>query len=250
MAINSYFSAATVGFASEQNLIETMTIESIKIAGMDIIYIPRSLNKVDQIFGEDVLSSFESYAEVEVYLSDFAGYGGQSEMLAKFGMQIADTASFIIARKRYQEAVVPILPGSRNEKVAWRPNEGDLIYVPSTKSLFEIVFVEDEEPAFYQLNKKYVWTLRCELFRANNDKIKTGHDEIDEYFGVNLNRLDMSVLSESGFHLLTESGGYVLLENYEVSKAYDDTRGFGDNDAIKKEFLEIMDFDENSPFRN
>lgn len=250
MAINPYFTGATVGHASEQQLYERMITESIQISGMNVIYIPRSLNKVDKIFGKDVLSSFESYAEVEVYLSDFAGYGGQSEMLAKFGMQISDTCSFIIARKRYQEAVVPILPDSRNEKVVYRPNEGDLIYVPNSKSLFEINFVEDEEPGFYQLNKKYVWTLRCELFRANNDKIKTGYDEIDEYFGVNANRLDMSILTENGFHMLTETGGYVLLEDYEVSKEYDDTRGYGDNDAIKKEFLEIMDFDENSPFRN
>lgn len=248
--INSYFTGATVGHTSEQDLVESMTVESIQISGMNVIYIPRSLNKVDQIFGEDVLSSFESYAEIEMYLSDFAGYGGQSEMLSKFGMQISDTASFLVSRKRYGEIVVPILPESRNTKVMNRPNEGDLIYVSNSKSLFEIVFVEDEEPGFHQLNKKYVWTLRCELMRMNNDKISTGHTEVDDIFGVNMNRLDMSILLETGFHLLTETGGYVLLEDYEVSKEYDDTRGYGDNDVIKKEFLEIMDFDQNNPFRS
>ncbi len=248
--INPYFTGATVGHASEQNLMESMITESIQISGMNVIYIPRSLNKVDQIFGEDVLSSFDSYAEIEMYLSDFAGYGGQSEMLAKFGMQIQDTASFLVSRRRYAETVVPILPDSRNTKVVWRPNEGDLIFIPNSKSLFEIMFVEDEEPSAYQLNKKYVWTLRCELFRANNDKISTGHTEIDEIFGINMNRLDMSILDESGFHLLTETGGYVLSEDYEVSKEYDDSRGYGENAAIKKEFLEIMDFDQNNPFRS
>lgn len=250
MTMNPYFSGHRVGHTSEQNLVENMIIESIEISGIECIYIPRSLNKVDQIFGEDVLSSFESYVAVPLFLSDFNGYGGQSEMLAKFGMQISDTASFLISRKRYQELVVPILPESRNSKVAWRPNEGDLIYVPNSKSLFEIVFCEDEEPAFYQLNKKYVWTMRCELFRANNDKIVTGHSEIDDIFGTNMNRLNMSILSETGFHLLTETGGYILSEDYEVSKEYDDSRGYGDNAAIKKEFLEIMDFDQNNPFRS
>lgn len=248
--INSYFTGATVGYKSEQDLVEGMVIESIQISGMNVIYIPRSLNKVDKIFGEDVLSSFDSYAEIEMYLSDFNGYGGQSEMLAKFGMQIQDTASFLVSRKRYQETVVPILPDSRNTNVVWRPNEGDLIFVPNSKSLFEIVFVEDEEPSFYQLNKKYIWSLRCELMRMNNDKIATGHSEVDDIFGVNMNRLDMSVLSETGFHILTETGGYILSEDYEVSKEYDDSRGYGDNAAIKKEFLEIMDFDQNNPFRS
>lgn len=250
MAMNPYFSGHRVGYSSEQNLVEGMIIESIEISGVEVIYIPRSLNKVDQVFGEDVLSSFESYAAIPMYLSDFNGYGGQSEMLSKFGMQIQDTASFLVSRKRYKEIVVPILPNSRNEKVVWRPNEGDLIFVPNTKSLFEIMFVEDEEPTEYQLNKKYVWTLRCELFRANNDKISTGNTDIDEMFGPNMNRLDMSILSETGFHLLTETGGYVLLEDYVVSEPYDDSRGYGDNEVIKKEFLEIMDFDQNNPFRS
>ena len=250
MPINPYFAGATRGFASEQNLIESVVIESIKIAGMDVVYIPKTLNKVDMVFGEDVLSSFESYATIEMYLLDFNGYGGASETLSRFGMQIADTASFAIARKRFKETVVPIVPGTRNESVKYRPCEGDLIYVPNSKSLFEIMFIEDEEPGFYQLNKKYIWTLRCELVRMNNEKIATGHTEIDEYFGPNINRLDMSVIMESGSHILTETGGYLLTEDYEVSIPYNDTRGYGDNEAIKKEFLEIMDFDESNPFIN
>lgn len=248
LTLNPYFRSATRGVASEQNLVESVIIESIKICGLEVMYIPRTLNKVDMIFGEDVLSSFDSYVPIEMYLSDYNGYGGQSEMLSRFGMQIADTASFLVSRKRYKEAVVPILPESRNTNVVWRPNEGDLIYVPNTKSLMEIMFCEDEEPGFSQLNKKYVWTLRCELVRMNNEKVATGNTDIDSYYGANLNRLDMSVLSETGFHILTETGGYLLSEDYQVSVPYSDTRGFGDNDTIKKEFLSIMDFDESNPF--
>lgn len=248
--INSYFRGATVGYKPEQDFVESMVIESIQISGLNVIYIPRTMNKIDKIFGEDILSTFEHYAEIEMYLVDYNGFGGNSEMLSRFGMQISDTASFLVSRKRFKEAVVPNLPVSRNENVTWRPNEGDLIYVPNNKSLLEIVFVEDEENAFYQLNKKYVWTLRCEMFRSNNEKVSTGHTDVDTYYGANINRLDMSILSETGFHIVPESGGYVLQEDYVVSKEYDDVRGYGDNDAIKKEFLQIMDFDESNPFIN
>jgi hypothetical protein len=248
MATNPYFTAQ-VGVASEQDLVERLNIEAIQIAGLDLIYIPRTINKLDRIFGEDVLSSFDSYATIEMYILDFQGPGGQSEMLSKFGMEIRDTMSFIVSRKRYKELVVPIVPPTRDAKVAWRPNEGDLIYLPYSKSLFQIVFVEDEEPGYYQLSKKYVWTLRAELVQFNNEKFDTGHADVDAYYMANLNRLDMCVLLEDGSGVIElETGGYTLLEDYSVSKEYDDMRGFGDNDAIKTEFIKIMDFSDKDPF--
>lgn len=250
MSINPYFIGATVGHPSEQNIVEMMNVEAIQISGMNVIYIPRTINKLDKIFGEDVLSSFDSYAEIEMYLLDFQGPGGQSEMLSKFGMEIRDSASFIVARKRFTEVVVPIVPSTRDSKVAWRPNEGDLIYVPNTKSLFQIMFVEDEEPGYYQLNKKYVWTLRAELIQFNNEKFDTGHTEVDTYYKANLNRLDMCIQLEDGSGVIVlETGGYILLEDYSVSKEYDNMRGFGDNDAIKTEFVKIMNFNEADPFK-
>lgn len=248
--INSYLSGPTVGINTEQDLYERMTIESIQISGQNYIYIPRTLNKLDQIFGEDILSSFDTYAEIEMYLADFTGYAGASEMMSKFGMEIQDTASFLISRKRYLEEVVPIVPSTRNDAVKWRPNEGDLIYAPFSKSLFLIKFVEDESPGFYQLNKKYVWTLRCELVVLNNEKFNTGLTEIDDVFGASLNRLDMVIVSETGSDIVLESGGNFLLEDYVENKPFDDMRGFGDNDQMKKEFLEIIQFDPSDPFKS
>ena len=249
MAINSYFQASSVGYASEQDLVESLNIEAIQIAGQNYIYIPRTMNKLDQIFGEDVLSSFDSYAEIEMYVLDFRGTGGASEILTRFGMEIQDTASFIVSRKRYRETVVPIVPSTRDPKVAWRPNEGDLIYSKYSKSLFEIKFVEDEEPSWYQLNKKYVWTLRTELVQFNNEKFKTGYAEVDAYYGVSLNRLDMGIALEGTTGVITlETGGNIVLEEYVVSKEYDDMHGFGDNDVIKQEFVKIMNFNEADPF--
>lgn len=248
MATNQYIKPQQ-GYIQEQNLYEEMLIENIQISGLDFVYIPRTLSdSFDQIFGEDVLSSFDSHAVLEMWLEDFSGFGGESEMLSKFGMEIRDTATFIISRKRYQEVVVPIVPETRNEKLKTRPCEGDLIYAPFSKSLFELKFVEDEAPGFYQLNKKYVWSLRCELVQINNEKFSTGNTEVDDMFGRNLNRLDNSLLQEDGFTILCEDGGFITTEEYIISSPYDDMLGYGDDTAIKKEFLEIMDFSEDNPF--
>ena len=250
MATNQYIRPQQ-GYTSEHDLYEEMIVENIQISGLDFIYIPRTLSEsYDQIFGEDVLSSFDSHAVLEMYCEDFAsGYGGESEMLSKFGMEIRDTATFIISRKRYRDVVVPIVPESRNETLKLRPCEGDLIYAPFSKSLFELKFCEDEAPGFYQLNKKFVWSLRCELVQFNNEKFDTGNTEVDDMFGRNLNRLDNSVILEDGFNILCEDGGCFTTEEYVVSKPYDEMFGYGDDSAIKKEFLEIMDFSEDNPFQ-
>ena len=248
--LNPYLSAApTSGIASEQNMYENMVIENIQISGQNYIYIPRTLSdSFDPIFGEDILSSFESYAEIELYLSNFSGWGGESEMMSKFGLEIRDTATFLISRKRFKDVCVPILPESRNENVKFRPCEGDLIYAPFSQSFHEIKFVEDDYPGFYQLNKRYVWALRCELVQFNNEKFDTGNTIIDERFGNNLNRLNESMLCENGSYMLAEDGGRLLDESYVISKPYDEFRGYGDNDAIKKEFMEILNLDVNNPF--
>lgn len=249
MATNPYFVGHNVGVVSEQDLYENLIIENIQWSGQDYYYIPRTLStNIDQIFGEDSLSSYQGAALIEMYLENITGYGGESEMLSKFGLEVRDTASFIVSRKRYTEVVVPIIPSDRNEKIKWRPCEGDLIYAPFSQSLFEISFVEDEAPGFYQLRKKYVWTLRCSLTQLNNDKFSTGIAEVDDVFGENLNRLQTCVIQEDGFNIMCEDGGFVLDENYVVSMPYDDIKGYGDTDAIKKEFLDIINFSEDNPF--
>lgn len=247
--LNQYLTKSTTGYIPTQNLYENLIIENIQISGQNYYYIPRTLSsRLDQIFGEDVLSSFDSYAEIEMYLLDFTGYSGESEMISKFSLEIRDTASFVISRKRYTETVVPIVPIDRNEKLKWRPCEGDMIYAPFSQSLFEIKFIEDEAPGFYQINKKYVWTLRCELAQLNNDKFNTGSDEVDTLFGINIDRLSFAFLTEDNNQILTEDGGVLLKEDYVVSEPFNDVIGFGDNDEIKKEFMSIINFDAENPF--
>ena len=247
--LNNYFTSHNRGEQSENDLYEGMIIESIQMTGQEYYYIPRELSgRFDQIFGEDVLSSFQGHAVIEMWLENFTGYGGESEMLSKLGMEIRDNASFIVSRKRFTEEVVPIIPASRNDNIKWRPCEGDLIYVPFSQSLFEIKFVEDEYPGFYQLKKKYVWALRCELVQMNNDKFNTGVPEIDEVFGQNINRLNNTLTLEDGSVLKWEDGGSVINEDYEVSIPYHDLLGYGENAEIKKEFVDIMSFSEADPF--
>jgi len=249
MAVNPYFNAQK-GVASEHKLYEGITVEAIQISGNDYVYLPRTLNKFDQLFGEDTLSSFDSHAVIEMWLEDFSGYGGESEMLAKFGLEVRDTATFIVSRKRFIEEIPQITPTNRPVEVKFRPNEGDLIYVPFSQSLFEIKFVEDEYPGFYQLNKKFVWALRCELVQLNNEKFNTGYPEIDNVFGTNINRLNNAIATEDTGQILGEDGGIIIDEEFGPVKHYDDVVAYGDDDKLKKEFMDIMDFSEDNPFGN
>lgn len=250
MPLNPYFTPYHTGSGNtnEQDLYDHMIRESIEMMGQEYIYIPRTMNKFDQLFGEDVLSSFENHVSFVAWCENFNGYGGESETLSKFGMEIRDNMSLVIHRREYAEVISPIIPETRNSNIKWRPCEGDLIYVPFSQSLFEIRFVEDEAPGFYQLKKKYVWTLRCELVQLNSEKFETGHADIDEVFGINLNRLDSCIAQEDGFVFMCEDGGFILHEDYVTTKPFDETRAFGDDAAIRDEFMQIMDFDENNPF--
>lgn len=247
--INPYLTGKLTGYAPTQDLYESLVIENIQISGLDVVYIPRTISSsYDQIFGEDVLSSFDTNIVIEMYMADINNFGGESEIISKFGLEIRDTASFIVSRKRYADLVVPFVPEDRPEPLKWRPNEGDLIYMPISKSLMEIKFVEDEFPGFYQLGKKYVWSLRCELVQLNNEKFNTGDEEIDNTFNMNADRLNFNVLQEDGFSILTEDGGCLLLDEYVVSEPYAEVVSYGDNDKIKQEFMDIMNFNSKNPF--
>jgi len=247
--LNPYLVSSQTSYEPTRSLYEGMIIECIQITGQNYYYIPRTLSdRLDNVFGEDVLSSFDSYAEIEAYLDDTEGFGGEGNMLSKFGLEVRATATFIVSRTRYTETVVPIVPANRNAAVRFRPNEGDLIYAPFSKSLFEIKFIEDEAPGFYQLQKKYVWCIRCELVQLNNENFNTGIDVLDTTFGQNIDRLNSTVTDETGFTILLEDGGVVLTEDYDISKKYDDHISYGDNSDIKKEFIEIMNFDKKNPF--
>jgi len=162
------------GSAQEQKFMENLIVESIEIYGQDIFYLPRTLVNRDTILGEDIDSTFDSARSVRAYVNNVEGWEGQGELLSKFGVRVEDKTTFIFSREKFKEKVddLEVL------NVEGRPNEGDLIYFPRTKHLFEIKFVEAERP-FYQLGKGYVWECQCELFEYSDEEIDTGVAEID-----------------------------------------------------------------------
>ena len=168
MATNLYFQNVTSH--AEQELINGLTSEVIQIHGMDVLYIPRTLVKEDLILGEDVLSSFSTTYEIEMYLKGTEGFGGEGDLVSKFGLDVRDEVIFTVHKDRFELAAEPMT----------KPLEGDLIFLPKTsKGLFEIKFVEHEQP-FYQAGKNYSFDLTCELFQYSEEQLDTGIAVIDD----------------------------------------------------------------------
>jgi hypothetical protein len=180
MARNIYFSPKV---KSEQDLYEDLVIESLKIYGSDTYYLPRKLVNVDTIMGDDIPSKFPSAYKIEMYIDNVDGFSGEGSLFAKFGIEIRDQATFIVARKRWHQSVSSL----DNDIEGDLPEVGDLIYLPLSKSLFEIMHVERESP-FYQLSNLNVVRLECELFEYGNEELDTGISEIDdiENFGYEM----------------------------------------------------------------
>ena len=197
MALNHYFNQRST---AEANLYEDIIIESLKIYGQDVYYLPRETVNEDRILGEDVPSLFSSAHKIEMYIENTEGFDGEGDLFTKFGVEIRDAATFIVSRRRWTNAVGQV----NNSIESIRPREGDLIYLTLSKSLFEIMHVEHEQP-FYQISNLPTFKLRCELFVYNDERLNTNIEEIDEIekdgYTVNLNLSPGydSLLSPYGF---------------------------------------------------
>ena len=165
MATNVHFSQAV---KSEQNLVEDLVVESLRMYGHNCYYLPRTIVNEDTILGDAANSSFDDAYEVEMYLEGLEGFEGEADLYSKFGVEVRDQATFVISRKSWERFVSLDI----NLATGLRPNEGDLIYFPLSKSLFEIRFVEHENP-FYQLGKMFVFKMTCELFEYSGEKFDT-----------------------------------------------------------------------------
>ena len=166
MARNPNFSQKV---KSEQNLYEDIIIESMKIYGQDVYYLPRTIVNENTILGEDVASSFTNSYKIEMYLENTEGFEGEGDLFTKFGVEIRDEATFIVARKRWSQTVA----SSSNAITVLRPKEGDLIWLSLSNKLFEILHVEHESP-FYQLSNLPTYKMRCQLFEYSGEDIDTG----------------------------------------------------------------------------
>jgi len=172
MATNLYFSQKV---HAEQNLYEDIVIESLKMYGQDVYYLPRTIVNEDKIFGDDVPSRFSASYKVEMYIENVEGFDGEGDLFTKFGVEIRDQATFVVARRRWSSTVNRYDNAINSD----RPREGDLVYLPLSNSMFQIMAVEHEQP-FYQLSNLAVYKLRCELFEYNDEDFDTEIDAIQD----------------------------------------------------------------------
>jgi len=170
------------GSKSEQGLIQDLINEQLRMYGVEVYYLPRKYLTEKTIIKEVIESAFDNAYPIEAYVENFDGYGDNTTILSKFGIQALNELTIIISKERFEEYITPLIKDQSNIKLSSRPKEGDIIYFPLGDRLFEIKFVEHEQP-FYQLQKNYVYTLKCELFRYEDEVIDTGVSFIDDNIG-------------------------------------------------------------------
>lgn len=206
-------------YQPEQDLVEGITIEIIQAMGTDCYYVPREFLSIDRLFGEDPGSSFTKSYPIEMYLQSYKGFEG-TDIITQFGLEIKDRVMLILSRKRFKQEVT-----DKNASLI-RPREGDLIYFPLAKSLFEINFVEHENP-FYPLGRLYSYAITAELFTYSYEKINTRNPSIDSVYQTTLG---------------TGGNTAIALNNILGTTA-------GINDVLESEAIGYT-FDPNNPFAN
>ena len=311
MAVNKHFHTNGVSaIASEQSLYADLVAEAIHHRGHSVYYLDRTLVAEDNVLGEDSLSKFNNQALIEMYMEDSGGgFAGQQELMTQFGLQNLSEATFVVSKTKFQEKTKQIQLESGtdspesgsvqlesgtvtdstisyilNETDATdsdRPFEGDAIYHPVLKKLFQINFVDHDDP-FNQLDSNPVYKMRCRLFDYSSDKLNTGITEIDAIsddlsvdsseFQFTLERssiignslsLDFEDVDLSSDFTLDQTqilvdpnsfGETILLENgsFLISEEYIIGDGVTDKTAQNELFDDlddtVLDFSESNPF--
>jgi hypothetical protein len=207
---------------NEQQLIDDLVIESIKMYGVDVIYIARDFGAIDRVFNEDDLPLYNKVFQFEAYVKSVDGFEGEGDFLSKFGLQIRDQVTFSVANRTFERFV------TRETEDIIRPREGDLIYFPINEKMFEIKFTEHES-VFYQNGSLQVFDMRCELIEYSGQRMETGYENIDDYF----DKIDTTGTTTLQALANTEADGSdALARNYTFETE-------GDN---------ILDFSESDPF--
>ena len=316
MAVNKYFHTSGVAaIATEQSLYADLVSEAIHHRGHSVYYLDRTLVAEDTVLGEDALSKFNKQASIEMYMEDSgSGFGGQRELMSQFGLQNLSEATFVVSKTKFQEKTKQIQiqtatdlssSGSiqlesgtvttssseifyiANETDATdsdRPLEGDAIYHPTLKKLFEINFVDHDNP-FHQLDSNPVYKMRCRLFDYGSEELSTGITEIDaiaddlsiassEYqitlenatiigesltldiFAYTLDAdyvtLDTTIITTDpvsyGESILLETSGdeYIISEDYHIGDYVNDKTA--QNELFDVLDDAVMDFSESNPF--
>ena len=219
MALNPFF---LQGSQSEQNLVQDLINEQLKIYGVEVTYIPRKYVRKQTVLKEVQSSVFDDNFLLEAYVDTFEGYNGQGDIMTKFGVSLKDELTVTISRERFEDFISPFLDAMPDDEIelSTRPREGDLVYFPLGQRLFEVKFVEHEQP-FYQLGKNYVYQLKCELFEYEDEVLDTDIEAIDTQledlgFITTLNLIGTGVTATANAVLTPTNKGYVreiLLNN-------------------------------------
>lgn len=211
MALNPFFN----NYIGEQRLLNDLTVETIKAMGQDCIYLPREYLSIDEIFGEDPKTRFKNGYILEMYPVETLRFGGSKDVMTKFGISITSRVTLEFAKTRFRDEI------TKKQPEIERPREGDLIYMPIPNILFEINYVNDEEP-FYQFGILTTFTVTCELFTYSHEEIDTGITELDEVYekrtnfativGVTGNSLSGVTLYQGGETVYQGSASGILVE--------------------------------------
>ena len=272
MPTNVYFDTGT---KPEQHLYEDLMIEQLKIYGQDVFYIPRTLVKEDELFGEDTLSKFGDAYQIEMYFENVEGYEGEKEIMSKFGLQMNEDVTFVVSRRRFEQLV----SHDSNLIVKTRPNEGDLVYFPKVKKIFEITFVDHDDP-FYQVHNVPAFKLKCKTFEYSSEDLDTGITEIDAIetdnsldqlvYQITMEQSSTTTYNEGleledgtgnleqedstdnligenetgGDQIVLETGDYIIQEGYVVDTIDENAM----NDFFETQDDNIIDFTESNPF--
>ena len=292
MAVNSAFHTSNLhSLATERSLYQNLVKEAIQIFGHDVYYVNRDTVALDNVLGEDSLSKYTKQTPIEMYVEDSEGFGGDKEIITTFGLENRNEITFVVSKERFQEmdsqfviesgtdttgggilletgsidqsgnsSTLTSIQGDNNFYVlqdtastdADRPQEGDLVYHPIFTKMFEISFVDHDEP-FYQLDNNPVYKLRCKQFEYSSEVIDTGIETIDAIEGDSLDSLlfQFALENEVGSVLLenaadTGNAEYLLREDYIVGDQSTDT--INQNELFDELDDTVLDFSETNPF--
>ena len=235
MATNFYFN--NYKNSGEQDLLESLIVEAIRIYGEDMYYITRNINSLDKLYTADDQSSYTKAFLCEFYIKSVDGFSGDGNFMSKFGLEIRDQVVFSIAQRTFSNEI-----GAYTTLI--RPNEGDLIYFPLNNKCFQIKFVQKFE-MFYQLGALQTWELTCELFEYADEVFNTGIPEIDSIQKKeSTNILDFTILDEQGRYLTDEQDNYLVVEAYNL----DTIIGTGTNEVVSGESNTFIDWSVHDPF--
>ena len=287
MAVNSAFHTSNLhSLATERNLYQDLIKEAIQIYGHDVYYVNRTTVAIDTILGEDALSKFNNAQPIEMYVEDAEGFGGDKEIISQFGLENRNEITFVVSKERFQEldSQVTLEDGTdttggailletgtvetstlstlgdshyilldTTRTDADRPLEGDLVYHPVLEKMFEINFVDHDEP-FYQLDNNPVYKLRCKQFEYSSEALDTGIDTIDAIEGSlsqDTRQYQITLENEVGSVLLenaADSGydSYIITEDYVLGDM--DTDKTAQNELFDELDDTVLDFSESNPF--